>query len=740
APTPSVTATLTSTATPTITNTQANTATPTPTATPSSTATATPTATTCGFQLVSTFGSLGTGLGQFEFPDDVAVDPSGNIYVVDSTGRITEWSGPPTAPTAVTSWNITAAGTGPYHLTADSQYLYVSTSTGFQIFNIPSGTSHDSGSSSPVSFWGIGEDGSGNLYVADNSHDRVFIFSPSTYSQSLFANTGTPSLGVAVDSQTNVYVSDSLGNVQKYNSAGTAQPLVTTAGTGPGQTGGTVYDLAVDGCNRLFVDDSINGRALVFGPGGSPYLTSVNYGSAGVTVFGIGTDKNGDLYVPLSTSDVVEVFAPQACLACNPPTATASPTPSPVMTVTSTATQTATSSATLTPTNSPTTTASFTASPTATLTPTLTLTNTPTNSPSNTSTLTPTPSPTATPTLTLTATASKTPTATLTNSATPTATFTATSSPTSGVACGTSSVDLQLEEFTTCMANQSNETFEVINAGTSAVNLNQITIKFWVDDTTGQAVVGAVNYGGCFGSTCTAVTGTSISAVNFSPACGPDGNNQANWETTVSTTDTAALGAGVTWTNLQTAIHLANFANFSNDSIWYSPCGIGGGTAYTNDLHYAVYYQGNLVTASGGVPPSCRPNPTCTPTPPAGAVKPSAERGEGTPTSTPTASPTVDKGPAPLVVAAPNISRSGEPVQFLVTLARPSEVKLTLFSLSGEKVYQISIQGGNGLHRIPWNLTNQVNAPVASGLYIYLLETNDGVSALSQEGKVAVLH
>ncbi len=31
------------------------------------------------------------------------------------------------------------------------------------------------------------------------------------------------------------------------------------------------------------------------------------------------------------------------------------------------------------------------------------------------------------------------------------------------------------------------------------------------------------------------------------------------------------------------------------------------------DVHYAIYYQGNLVTASGGMPPSCRALPTCTP-------------------------------------------------------------------------------------------------------------------------------
>ncbi len=214
---------------------------------------------------------------------------------------------------------------------------------------------------------------------------------------------------------------------------------------------------------------------------------------------------------------------------------------------------------------------------------------------------------------------------------TPTPTVTAT--PT--IPCGTTRTVLQLKEFTTCAANQSSQTFEVINTGTSPVNLSQVTIKFWADDTTGQPLVGAVNYGGCYGSTCTAVSGVAISAGNFSPACGPDSTHQANWEVTVSTTDGGVLNAGVTWASIQTAVHLGNFANFTPGTVdWYSPCGVGGGSAYTNDLHYAVYYQGNLVTASGGVPPSCRGLATCTPS---GSTV--------TPTATPTRTATATMSP-----------------------------------------------------------------------------------------------
>lgn len=181
--------------------------------------------------------------------------------------------------------------------------------------------------------------------------------------------------------------------------------------------------------------------------------------------------------------------------------------------------------------------------------------------------------------------------------------------------CSQSSANLRLAEYTTCATNQGQQFFEVINNGTAPVNLSDITIQFWVDDTSGSAIVGTVNNGGCLinPSCFHQVSGAAVSAVSFSPACGPDGNHQANWQITLSNTDSLTLGAGVTWSNIQTAIHLTDWTSFSPGSAnWYSPCGVGGGTNYATDVHYALYYQGLLVTTAGGVPPSCRATPTCT--------------------------------------------------------------------------------------------------------------------------------
>ncbi|HTC22015.1 MAG TPA: T9SS type A sorting domain-containing protein, partial [bacterium] len=96
-------------------------------------------------------------------------------------------------------------------------------------------------------------------------------------------------------------------------------------------------------------------------------------------------------------------------------------------------------------------------------------------------------------------------------------------------------------------------------------------------------------------------------------------------------------------------------------------------------------------------------------------------------------------GPVQLVVAAPNVSRNGEPIKFTVNLPQPMQVHLALFDLVGEKVFDASLQGNSGLNNFSWDLENLSKETVASGLYIYLLEANNGMSTLSQRGKIAVL-
>jgi hypothetical protein len=175
---------------------------------------------------------------------------------------------------------------------------------------------------------------------------------------------------------------------------------------------------------------------------------------------------------------------------------------------------------------------------------------------------------------------------------------------------GVTTANLQLQVAkNACASNVAQDYFKVTNATTASVPLSQISIKYWINDTSAASIVPAVWYGGCVTSangTCVhPMTGVTATAVRFTPGCGPDANHQANWEVTISTTDTTALGPGQTWSGIQSAVNLATYASFKpGSSTWYSGC--ASGQPFASDTHFAVYLNGDLVTAQGAQPPSCR--------------------------------------------------------------------------------------------------------------------------------------
>jgi hypothetical protein len=174
---------------------------------------------------------------------------------------------------------------------------------------------------------------------------------------------------------------------------------------------------------------------------------------------------------------------------------------------------------------------------------------------------------------------------------------------------GLSATNLDLQvSGNSCWANGAQTYYQVKNNDAAAVTLSDISIKYWINDTTGSPVVPHVWYGGCVtdaGGTCVhPVANVTASATPFT-ACGPDANDQANWEVTITTTDTATISPGFTWSNLQTGVNLASYASFSPGSAtWYSACGTG--QPFHSDPHESVYVKGQLVTSLGITPPDCR--------------------------------------------------------------------------------------------------------------------------------------
>ncbi|NCS29194.1 MAG: PEP-CTERM sorting domain-containing protein, partial [Microcystis aeruginosa F13-15] len=91
----------------------------------------------------STFGSLGSGNGQFNSPYGIAVDGGGNIYVAD------------TGNSRVQVFNSGGV----------FQSTFGTNGTGNGEFDFPLGIAFDSG---------------GNIYVADTNNNRVQVFSPTS--------------------------------------------------------------------------------------------------------------------------------------------------------------------------------------------------------------------------------------------------------------------------------------------------------------------------------------------------------------------------------------------------------------------------------------------------------------------------------------------------------------------------------------------------------------------------------
>jgi len=373
------------------------------------------------------------------------------------------------------------------------------------------------------------------------------------------------------------------------------------------------------------------------------------------------------------------------------PTPTKTNTPVPP-TATKTNTPVATSTFTATRTN--TATFTFTSTPTATFT--ATRTNTATNTPtkSNTPTLTFTSTPTATFTVIMTNTSTNTPSSTATPTRTntpaaPTATFTSTPTPTltavSGQVviqaennCGFSgTIDSNHLGFTgTGFANLTNNNTAGITFALNSTTAQNLSITFRYSDGTTTARPMLLNR--------TSPTVSTPVTVNFGVT--------TNWDTWATITVAVPLVSG---NNLISLVPTATNSNggpnldeltFTSSTVTAGNC---GGTA-------------SAMLLSGA--------------------------------------PSVSQATAAQVVAAPNTSRNGTPIQFRVELTQPGLIELSLFAVTGEKVYGTKAQGQTGENVIPWDLKNQAGSSVASGLYVYLIQAPDGIGSTQTTGKVLVVH
>ena len=237
----------------------------------------------------------GVGSGaRFSYPNSVAVDASGIVYVADTgnnTIRKLVYSG-------TTCTVTTLAGTPGVTGTADGI-------KGAAQFNNPSG---------------IAVDAAGNLYVADTGNFTIRKINISSGQVTTLAGSpgqtgvgdgpgglfGSP-IGIAVDASGTVYVADSCNHTIRMITAGGVVSTVAGSpstrgyadGTGSAASFDTPGGLAVDGSGNLFVADTLNNTIRKVTSGG---VVTTFAGSPGVYGAFDGTGTGATFNLPGSVA------------------------------------------------------------------------------------------------------------------------------------------------------------------------------------------------------------------------------------------------------------------------------------------------------------------------------------------------------------------------------------------------------------------------------------------------------
>ncbi|MGD0904417.1 MAG: choice-of-anchor D domain-containing protein, partial [Terracidiphilus sp.] len=194
-------------------------------------------------------------------PSGVAVDGSGNLYIVDSgNNRVLKET-----------------------LSAGS---YTESAVATSALNSPSG---------------VAVDGSGNVYFADSYNDRVLkeTLSAGSYSESTVPTSSLSApMAVAVDGSGNIYVADTYNNrvLMETLSAGSY-----TENTVPTSSLNAPSAVAVDGSGNVYIVDPGNNRVLKETLSAGSYTESLLPSSSPAQPTGVAVDGSGNVYIAVES-------------------------------------------------------------------------------------------------------------------------------------------------------------------------------------------------------------------------------------------------------------------------------------------------------------------------------------------------------------------------------------------------------------------------------------------------------
>ena len=235
------------------------------------------------------WGSYGGGHGQFGPIGGLATDAAGNVYVLDSSHDRIEKFDP--NGNYITGWGHVGSELGQFHFFS---------------------------SQNPTQPPGGGIAVGGNyVYVADSGNDRIERFNLEGGEPLEWGSFGdgpgqfSYPRGVAANASEVIVTDDDNHRIEKFDPNGVFQGAAGSGGTGPGQFG-FPYGAALDAAGNVYVADDINHRIVKLNPSLGFIQAWGGFGSKiGQLAFprALASDPAGDTYVADTANDRIQVFS-----------------------------------------------------------------------------------------------------------------------------------------------------------------------------------------------------------------------------------------------------------------------------------------------------------------------------------------------------------------------------------------------------------------------------------------------